>query len=197
MFKAIIAKILGKGTLAATTTNEALVDTSGGLAIGGHIAHDSADVGNPVKVGGVARTTNPTAVGNVDRVNAFFDDVGRQVFTPYQVRDLISTARVSITTTGESALFAGAAATFHDLLYVSAANESTLAVSVVLRDATGGGPVINLEVPASNTVSLYFPSPIPQNALADTWTAAVTDFVSDGTTTNGTVVVTALFAKNV
>lgn len=45
----------------------------------GDVGHDSPDSGYPVKIGGKAQTSLPTAVGNNDRVNAFFDDRGRQV----------------------------------------------------------------------------------------------------------------------
>lgn len=44
----------------------------------GDTAHDAADSGNPVKIGGKAATSAPAAVANGDRVNAYFDDVGRQ-----------------------------------------------------------------------------------------------------------------------
>ena len=161
------------------------------------IPSDQLDSGNPTKIGGVARTTNPTAVGDADRVAASFDDVGRQVTYPYQVRDLIATARVSITATGEQTLLTGVASTFHDLIQITGANESTNAVSVIIRDATGGGALLNIEIPANNTRVVPFIVPVPQNVAADTWTVQVSDFVSDGTTSNGTVVVTGLFIKNV
>ena len=44
----------------------------------GAVAHDAADSGNPVKIGGKASTAKPTAVSNADRVNAYFDQFGRQ-----------------------------------------------------------------------------------------------------------------------
>lgn len=47
----------------------------------GNIAHDSADSGNPIKIGGRASTTPVTAVAANDRVDAFFDVQGRQVVT--------------------------------------------------------------------------------------------------------------------
>lgn len=43
----------------------------------GNVAHDAADSGNPLKIGGKARTTTPTAVAANDRVDAFFDEYGR------------------------------------------------------------------------------------------------------------------------
>lgn len=49
------------------------------LGIGGNVAHDAADSGNPVKIGGKASSTAPTAVAANDRVDAYFDLQGRQI----------------------------------------------------------------------------------------------------------------------
>lgn len=54
---------------AADTTNAALF-------VGGDEAHDAADAGNPIKIGGKAVTALPTSVAANDRVNAFFDTQG-------------------------------------------------------------------------------------------------------------------------
>ena len=43
----------------------------------GNVAHDAADSGNPLKVGGKASTSAPTAVANGDRVDQWFDEFGR------------------------------------------------------------------------------------------------------------------------
>jgi hypothetical protein len=45
----------------------------------GTVAHDGVDAGNPVKVGGKAETTAPSAVSDADRVDAFFDEFGRLI----------------------------------------------------------------------------------------------------------------------
>ena len=47
--------------------------------IEGTVAHDAADSGNPVKFGGKAGVTRPSAVADGDRVNAWLDEYGRQV----------------------------------------------------------------------------------------------------------------------
>lgn len=44
----------------------------------GNVDHDEIDSGNPVKFGGKASTSKPTAVADQDRVDAFFDEFGRQ-----------------------------------------------------------------------------------------------------------------------
>ena len=173
MFKQVIAKIFGD------------------------VAHGTTDGGDPIKTGGVARTTNPTAVGNGDRVNAFHDDVGRAVVYPYQVRDLISTSRAAITTAGYSVLLAGVSGVFLDLIEVTGANESVNAVTVSIKDSDGAAAVRTIQIPANDTKSFTFPVPVPQNEASNSWAVQVDDFVTDGTTTNGTVTFSALFVRNV
>ncbi len=53
--------------------------TNSEMQVGGVQAHDEADSGNPVKVGGKASLTTPAAVAAGDRVNAYFDPYGRLV----------------------------------------------------------------------------------------------------------------------
>ncbi len=50
---------------------------SDGASVSGEVAHDDADAGEPVKIGGKASTSTPVAVDNNDRVNAYFDEYGR------------------------------------------------------------------------------------------------------------------------
>lgn len=47
----------------------------------GDTAHDAVDVGNPVKIGGKARSAVPTNVADNDRVQAYFDRAGRLIET--------------------------------------------------------------------------------------------------------------------
>lgn len=47
--------------------------------IAGDVAHDAADAGAPIKVGGKAFALLPVPVSGNDRVNAYFDLWGRQV----------------------------------------------------------------------------------------------------------------------
>ena len=146
---------------------------------------------------GIARTTNPTAVADGADVSASFDSLGRQLVTPYQVRDLVRTAYVQLTNGTETTLLAGAAGAFFDLVSVTCANTSSAAlgaltdVDIDFRDATGGGVVASIVVQDQDTQTINFPVPIPQNTAAATWTAKMDDVT--GTTVN----VTALFIRNV
>lgn len=56
----------------------AIADTVKKIAVG-DVAHDAADAGAPLKFGGYAKATAPTAVADGDRVNAWFDPNGRLV----------------------------------------------------------------------------------------------------------------------
>jgi len=55
-----------------------LFDTVKKIVVG-DVAHDAVDSGNPVKIGGYASLNVPPNVSAGDRVQAFFDQAGRQV----------------------------------------------------------------------------------------------------------------------
>lgn len=57
--------------------------------VGGDVAHDAADSGNPVKMGGKAASSAPSAVSAGDRVNAYFDTNGRLVIDSDTIRALL------------------------------------------------------------------------------------------------------------
>lgn len=160
------------------------------------VAHGDSDnqSQNPVKFGGVARTTNPTAVDNGDRVNATFDDVGRQITVPYQVRDLIATASATTSTLAEVTLFAGTAGEFHDLIEMTCANTCGAAVTIDVRDTTGGTAVKRIQLAANATEGRDFQIPVPQNVAADAWTI---QNAGSGDISTTQVTCTALFIKNV
>ncbi len=62
--------------------------------VAGDVAHDAADSGNPVKMGGKARSTLPTAVAANDRVDAYLDVYGRQVIASGLADDADTTSLV-------------------------------------------------------------------------------------------------------
>lgn len=82
----------GDGEVAAfrfTTDGKLMVDTEltvdgatlvvNNMAVFGDVAHDAVDSGNPLKIGGKASSSAPSAVADGDRVNAYFDLNGRLV----------------------------------------------------------------------------------------------------------------------
>ncbi|MEY3400434.1 MAG: hypothetical protein RLZZ86_31 [Cyanobacteriota bacterium] len=60
-------------------TVDGTVSVTDGLNIEGDVAHDSADSGNPVKIGFQAENAFPTAVATGDRANGISDVFGRQL----------------------------------------------------------------------------------------------------------------------
>lgn len=68
------------GTASAQTLRVTVAsDSTGQIIANGNLAHDAADSGNPVKIGGKAVSGVPAIVSNGDRVNAYFDPNGRLV----------------------------------------------------------------------------------------------------------------------
>jgi hypothetical protein len=73
------------------------VTSADGLIVNGNVAHDAADAGNPIKIGGAATDSFPTQVTAGDRVNAWFDTHGRMgVFShePSGLTDAVDNAAV-------------------------------------------------------------------------------------------------------
>ena len=171
----------------------------------GNRFHGDTDDGAPVKVSGVAMTTNPTKVADLKRAHFRTDAIGRQVMMPYQVRDLIQTAYVTLTTGTETTLLAGVSGVFFDLISVTAATDSTYGTttfvppSVDFRSTRAGGIVASIGpvpgfaatvVGSGGSPTLTFPAPIPQDEAGSSWTADMNDIT--GTNVN----ITAIFARN-
>ena len=142
----------------------------------------------------VATTTNPTPVSSGEGVTPMYDDVGRQVFQPMQVRDLTQTAYASTSTLAEVSLLAGATGVFHDLVTVIGANKTAAAVGVDIRDVTTGSVVASLNMPASGSAQAIFSPAYPQGYTGNNWTVQNS---GSGDISNTVVNVTALFIKNV
>lgn len=195
---------LVSGVNVSTTTefaSGALIQT---LQLSGSIdsvAVKSVDVSLEVKqvsgsadsteVSGVARQTNPTAVADGATVKASYDDLGRQVIIPYQVRDLVATANIALSTGTETTLLAAVAGANLDLLQIVCANQSDAAVDVDFRAVTGGSVEFSLTVPADASAGFVPAIPWPQVNTGNNWTADMADIT--GTTVN----ISALFVKNV
>ena len=161
--------------------------------IEGDISRDQPDSGKPVKIGGIARITNPTAVTDGDRVGLFQDILGRIVTVFQQVRDLVAVGNITLTNGNEVTLIGSSAGVFHDLVMVSGANSSDKTVRVDFRDTTAGTIRFTLQLPASDTKVFPLAVPYPQGAVNTNWTAEM----EDAGATNTTVRLFAEAVKNV
>jgi hypothetical protein len=160
--------------------------------VNGDTASGATDANNPVKIGGVARTTNPTAVTNGQRVNATFDKLGK-LCTVSALRELKGVQKTSITVATETTVVtAGAAGVFNDVYAFIVTNKSATPVFVDFRDATAGTVRMTLAAPASDTrgFTVTVDSAMVQAVAANNWTATVSSAVSS-------IEITALYVSNV
>ena len=147
----VMPRVTLAGDTAVTLDGESVVVTATNLDVrdltsasdsvaavsAGDVAHDGVDSGNPVSVGGIARSAL-TSVAALDRVKAIFDLQGRQIVRANVPRGLRIKNTITLTSTTETTLLAAAAATFHDLTKLWICNTSATAVRVDFRDTTAG-----------------------------------------------------------
>jgi hypothetical protein len=103
---------------------------------GGNVAHDAADSGNPLKVGGKARAAFPTAVTAADRVDAFFDLYGRLVTSPLaNPESVVTGASAALTGTASgTVVVAPSGGTTTKITEVTLVTNGTVATIVELLD---------------------------------------------------------------
>lgn len=127
----------------------------------GNVAHDIADTGNPVKVGGVARSSDPSVVATGDRAQFITDLIGRLVTSPYAIpENFISGVTSAITGTSNTAVIAaqGAGVRIY-VTHINVLNTSATATLVNIKDGTT--TIYTVSAPAtSGQVSLTLPVPL-------------------------------------
>lgn len=162
----------GTGILAGVTTITTLT--------GGGIAHDSADSGNPHKIGGRAQSTNNAAAGDNDRVDAFLDTQGRQIVEVAAPAALTAQQRTTVSNTSETTIVtAGGADVFNDILTISCLNTSATATYITIKDSTGGTNRWDIPCPANKlSDGVPFTVPLAQATANNNWTATAADTVS-------------------
>lgn len=195
---AIIGKVGIDQTTAGTTNAVSLAQigattvvtggVNGTLAVGGVTAAAATATGNPVRVGAIARTTNPTAVTDGQVSNVMTDKVGRMVVVQGHARDLVGKQATTITssTTATTIIGAQGASVFADITSLTVTNGSATATTVTLSDGTfsavynvpGGGGFVNT-----------FSPPLPATAANVAWTLTCGTSVAS-------IYVVAVFVRN-
>lgn len=178
----------GSNPLPITVVSGALTST---LAVGDSAARTADNAGNPVKIGGIARTTNPAAYADGDRSNIGTDKIGRILNRPIQVRDLIATAYVVLSTGTETTILTAGAGTYLDLITLKCSNSSSAAQSIDIRNTSAGNIIDTIVIPAQSTIGYAMPVPYPQDATGNSWTADNADV------TNSTIYIMGLFSKEI
>ncbi len=160
--------------IAASSTSITVADGGGSLTVdnngtfavqaSGTVAHDSADSGNPVKVGAKASATlsDDTMVANGDRTDLTSDLDGAVLFrSQFPLGDLLA-ERVT-DTTGTSTAFSTFGATASTRSYVTAIsvyNTSATAGYIDFRDGTGGSVLWTVPIPAGGGAVISSPHPL-------------------------------------
>lgn len=155
--------VLKQLKLIETAIVNALITATITANMEGDVAHDSPDSGNPVKIGGRARTSDITVVSNNDRTDAIFDKIGRQVIAPYAIpENFVSGATTDITGTTPTTVIAAPTAGLHLYItqilvtnshatvgtFVNITEESTGTVLYTgYAAAVGGGYALSFPVP--------------------------------------------------
>lgn len=135
------AQTLGTVTTVSTVTTVTTVTTVSTVT-GGGVAHDGADAGNPIKVGGRAINAEIAAVANNDRSDFITDLVGKQIVMPYAnpenfVSGAITSAMTGTTSTSLLAAPASGLRNYITQITVSCAH-ATQGTDILIQDGNGG-----------------------------------------------------------
>lgn len=148
----------------------------------GNIAHDSADSGNPIKMGAKAETdlAGSTMVTDGDRTDLYADLDGVLITKPMVPFNNIITERLSNTDGASTASTAfGATSSARNMITsIVVYNDSTTNGFIDFRDGTAGSVIFTLPLPAKGGVVFNPPIPLRQptvnTALAFDVSAALT-----------------------
>jgi hypothetical protein len=154
------------------TDNGGSLTVDGAVTASGNVAHDAADSGNPVKIGAVARTSDPTAVASGDRVNLIADKIGRLVIAPNAIpENATSGATSDITNTTSTSVIAaqGAGIKTYITSILVMNSHATVGTWVNITDGSGGTVLATgYAAPAGGGWTLY-----PTPGIATTANTAV------------------------
>lgn len=134
--------------------------------VAGNVASGVSDSGNPVKVGGLARTTNINAVSQGHRVNAVYDTQGRAIVSMSIGPAMVAGVSADITNTSDTSVIAAQGSGVRTYItQITAFNShATVATRVNIKDgattiyscylaAAGGQVSITLPVPLRGTAN--------------------------------------------
>lgn len=164
------------------------------ISVMGDVANAATDSGNPVKIGGIYNSTNPTSVSSGQRVNAWFDKSGKQIVNS-ALRALkgVQLTAISCSVTETNITPSSTGGNFIDIYGLVLSNLSTNSIQqVTIKDSSGGTSRMIFEVPFSDTRGFMVPvdAAVPQAASSQAWTATLSN-------SSGPFQVTALYVTNI
>lgn len=137
----------------------------GDVGVDGLVAHDSADSGNPVKIGAKATASieGLTQVAESDRTDVRADLNGVLITRPHTTLEEIITERVSDTGGSSTAFtnFAAGGAGIHNYVTTIVIHNSSATDGYVdFRDGTAGSVIMTVPVPAGGGAVVNLPVPL-------------------------------------
>lgn len=151
----------------------------------GNVAHDGADSGNPVKIGGRARSSEVAAVSNNDRTDLITDLVGKLITLPYAnpenfVSGAITTAMTGTTSTSLVAAPGAGLRNYITTIIVSNSH-ATVGTDIIIQDGSGGTTLLTIPAAAVyGGAAITLPVPLRQ---PNTATAIYAQNVTTGAST--------------
>jgi hypothetical protein len=166
------------GDVTITNASIPVTDNGGSLTVdgtvtasntAGDVAHDSADSGNPVKIGAVAKSADPTAVANGDRANLYTDLNGKLIVMPYTLPEnqIYGSNASAITDTTSTSIIAAAGAGIRNYITSILVTNSHATVGTLVKITDGSGGTLLAQgyaAPAGGGWSLALPVPIKTTA---------------------------------
>jgi len=134
---------------------------NGSTGVGGLAASGASASGNPLQAGGVANTTEPTAVSAGQIIALYLDKVGKLIISPFAARENYLTGTASATGTGATALIASQGGSLK--IYptsISCGNSGATTTAVAFENGSGGTTLATLVVPAGGGNNVTFPTPL-------------------------------------
>jgi hypothetical protein len=146
------------------------------LIVGGDVASGSSDSGNPVKIGGVAKSSEQTAVTTGQRVNAFFDLTGKQIVMPYaNPENFVNGTTAAITDTTSTSVIATAGASTRNYITSLTVTNSHATVGTFVKILDGASIIWEgYAAPSGGGFALSFPTPLRGSANTAVNAQAVT-----------------------
>lgn len=159
--------------VALSSENVAVLSNVTGTVMG-NIAHDGVDSGNPVKIGGRARSSEITPVSNNDRSDFLTDLAGKLIILPYAnpenfVNGSFPTGTNGMTGTTSTSILGAAGGSLRNYItsvIISNSHPST-STDVILQDGSDG-TLLGTFPAAAGYGGVAIPLPVPIKGSANT-----------------------------
>lgn len=137
----------------------------------GSSAAGAAMSSSPLLVGGIGRTTNPTAIGDGTQSQFLTDKLGRLVTVLGSMREQVGKQATTVTssTAATTVVNAGGASVYTDITHLSITNSSASPVVVTLSDGTVS---LNFSVSAGGSLIQNFAPALPATTANTAWSLA-------------------------